>query len=185
MMGKNRAKWGGAIGYTSSLSPKASSLKRIWSLHSNMAREIQSQWSTRPATNNTVIDSPVNIVTLIKKVTLYKHTSACFATCSIWYIILYITILIICSCIIYKVVYNSTINDIIILSAPMTRRCPKQPARCCKTPSDSLLSPLQSTNAVYRTQYVYRFQSKQKAHTYNTAQAMARVTPAALTKVPK
>lgn len=48
---------------------------------------------------------------------------------------------------------------IIILSAPMTSRCPKQPVRCCKTPSDSLLSPLQSTNAVYR------FQSMQEAHT--------------------
>ena len=54
----------------------------------------------------------------------------------------------------------------IILSAPMTSRCPKQPVRGCKTPSDSLLSPLQSTNAVYRFQSMQQYTQQQyEAHT--------------------
>ena len=65
------------IKYTSSLSPKAS-LKRICSLHSNMACQTQSWWSTRPVTNNTVIGRPVNIVTLIRKLHYINiHGHAC------------------------------------------------------------------------------------------------------------
>ena len=66
----------------------------------------------------------------------------------------------------------------IILSAPMTSRCPKQPVRCCKTPSDSLLSP----PAIYKCSVQI---SEYAGSTYNAAQAMARVTPTALTRVPE